>query len=269
MEEEIPLPPGDVIHLKALTGSDPDLGLSPIRVARETLAAAIAAEEYGARFFSNDARPGLVVRWPGAMDEHQQRQFKLQWDSGHRGVQRSHLVGVLTAGAEIEQVGLAPEDAQLVELRRFSVEEICRIFRVPPYLLADLQPGSVSYASVEQQSIDFVVHSLRPWLVRLEQELTRKLFTTLERRRGLYVQFVVDGLLRGDTASRYRAYDTGRRGGWLSANDIRELEDMPIIEGGDTYLQPAGTTPIGENLEAELDRLLEQDDRGKGGGRGR
>lgn len=255
--EEIPLRPEDVLHVRAL-GTDGDVGLSPIRLARETLGAAIAAEEYGARFFSNDARPGLIVTFQGNLPAAAQEEFRQAWAAGHKGLRRSHLLGLLTNGADVKTVGLPPEDAQLVELRRFSVAEIARIFRVPPYMLADLEPGSVSYASVEQQAIDFVVHSLRPWLVRLEQAINRRLFTEQERRDGLYAGFVVDGLLRGDTAARYRAYAIGRQWGYLSVNDIRELEDMPAIDGGDVYLEPSNMRPAAGDIDAALARLLEE-----------
>jgi HK97 family phage portal protein len=229
------------------------LGLSPIDLARQALGSALAADEYAGRLWANDARPGGLIEWPDTLTDDEFKEFKARWDAGHRGVSKSHLLGVLTGGARWQDVGITPEAAQFLETRKFSVVEMARLFRVPPYLVADLQPGSVSYASVEQQSIDFVVHSLRPWLVRIEQELRRKLFnTTDDVAEGRYPRFSVDGLLRGDTRSRYAAYAIGIQWGWLSPADVRELEDMPEIPNLDRYIAPgAGASP--ESLARLLD----------------
>jgi HK97 family phage portal protein len=216
-----------VIHFKGFRTCG-DVGLSRIMVARQALGVAIAAEEYGGRFFANDARPGTVVTWPGVMDAEQQREFKAAWDSAHKGLKKSHLLGILTAGADIKTVGIPPGDAQFIETRKFGVREVARIFRVPPYMLADLEAGSVSYASVEQQAIDFVVHSLRPWLVRIESTLKKRLFNK-EGDRDIYPQFNVSALLRGDTKTRYEAYAIGIDKKFLLVNEVRELEDLPLL----------------------------------------
>ena len=141
----------------------------------------------------------------------------------------------------VEQVGIPPGDAQFLETRKFQVTEIARLFRVPPHMLADLDRAT--FSNIEHQSLEFVIHSLRPWLVRLEQGLQRQL---LQGDVRFFAEFLVDGLLRGDIASRYTAYATGRQGGWLSANDIRGLENMNPIEGGDEYLVPLNMVPAGE-----------------------
>jgi HK97 family phage portal protein len=243
--DEVVIRPTDVIHVKALAVAG-DVGLSPIQLARQTLGAAVAAEEFGARFFANDARPGTVVVWQGKMDDEQQAAFRQKWEARHKGVSRSSLLGILTGGADVKTIGIPPGDAQFVESRKLSVREIARIFRVPPYMLADLEAGTVSYASVEQQAIDFVVHSLRPWLVRIEQAVAARLFASpADRRAGLYPQFNVAGLLRGDTKTRFEAYAVARQWGWLSVNDVRELEDLPSIPGGDVYLEPLNMAPTG------------------------
>jgi HK97 family phage portal protein len=241
--EEAVIRPADVIHVKALATAG-DVGLSPIATARQSLGLTVAAEEFGARYFANDARPGVVVTWPGRMDNDQEQAFRQKWESRHRGVKRSNLLGILTGNADVKTVGIPAKDAEFIATRKYGVREIARIFRVPPYMLADLEPGSVSYASVEQQAIDFAVHSLRPWLVRIEQALAVKLFTSpADRRAGLYPEFLVDGLLRGDAKTRYEAFAIGVQNGWLSRADVREIENLPERPGLDEYLTPVNMQP--------------------------
>jgi len=133
-------------------------------------------------------------------------------------------------------IGISPEDAQFLETRKYQVNEICRIFRVPPHLVGDLDRAT--FSNIEHQSIEFVQHTIRPWLVRWEQEISRSLLD--EKERTLYfAKFNVDGLLRGDYKSRMEGYSIGRQNGWMSINDIRRLEDMPLVpaeKGGDDYL---------------------------------
>jgi HK97 family phage portal protein len=234
--ETFQLHPEDILHIRALS-LDGDLGLSPIALARQTLGVALAAEEYEGRLFANDASPGIVIEWPGKLTGTQHAEFMRRWNAGHRGLERKHLLGVLTGGAKLSRAAIPPRDAEFLELRKLSVREIARIFRVPPYLLADLEPGAVSYASVEQQSLDFDTHSLRPLLVRIEQAVRLRLFDSWsDHQASLYPEFKVDGLLRGDTKTRYHGYALGRQWGWLSVNDIRELENQPGIGPlGDQY----------------------------------
>jgi hypothetical protein len=142
-----------------------------------------------------------------------------------------------------QQIGIPPEDAQFLETRKFQVNEIARIFRVPPHLIADMEHAT--FSNIEHQSIDFVVHTIRPWTVRWEQAISQRLMTEQERRR-YFSEFLLDGLMRGDVMSRYQAYAIGRQNGWLSADDIRELENMnPLARGGDTYLVPLNMVPAG------------------------
>lgn len=241
-----PLADEEVLYVRAFgTGETP---LSPIMLAREALGVSIAAEQYGGRFFANDARPGGLIEVAGSMDDDAFREFKARWQSGHQGLKRSHLVGVLTNGATWKDVGLPPGDAQFIETRKFGVREIARLFRVPPHMIGDLE-GTVTHASIEQQAIDFVVHSLRPWLVRIEQAVKRSLFSgPRDVAAHLYPEFKVDGLMRGDLLSRFQAYAIGRQNGWLSSNDILELENRPGLGAdGDIYLQPLNLAPVGSD----------------------
>ncbi len=225
------------------------MGLSPIAQAREAIGLALAAEEYGARFFSNDSRPGGVLKSPKVLSKEAAERLKASWEAAHSGLSKAHRVAVLEEGVEWQQIGIPPEDAQYLETRKYQVAEIARIFRVPPHMIADLDRAT--FSNIEQQSIEFVVHCIRPWLVRFEQGIKRDLFS--ERDRAEYfAEHVVDGLLRGDVASRYQAYAIGRQWGWLSADDIRELENMnPLPDGnGRIYLTPMNMIPAGEEQQS-------------------
>lgn len=222
----------EVIDVKAL------LRHSPVRLGREAIATSAAAEEYAARFWANGARPGGVIEFKNRLEDDEYTEFRQRWLAGHQGLRRSQLVGILTNGAEWKDVGIAPGLAQFIETRQFSVRDIARLFRVPPHVIGDLE-GTVSRASIEQQAIEFVVYSLRSWLVRYEQALKGRMFNgRIDRAAQRYPEFLVDGLMRGDTNARYTAYAKGIQFGWLSRADVRELENLTYVEGLDTYLVP-------------------------------
>jgi hypothetical protein len=155
---------------------------------------------------------------------------------------------ILEEGMKVETIGIPPDDAQFLETRKFQVNEIARLFRVPPHLIGDLDRAT--FSNVEQQSLDFVIHTLRPWLVRWEQAIARDLILPRERER-IFAEHLVNGLLRGDLQSRYEAYATGRQNGWLSANDIRQLENMNPIADGDVYLVPLNMVPADQAGDAQ------------------
>ena len=225
--------PDQVFHLKSLS-IDGVTGLSPIAQAREAVGLSLATEEYGAKFFGNGARPGGVLEHPGILKDPEK--LRESWNKVYKGTRNSHKVAVLEEGMKYHTIGIAPEDAQFLETRKYQVNEICRIFRVPPHLVGDLERAT--FSNIEHQSIEFVQHTIRPWLVRWEQAISRSLLD--EKERLLYfAKFNVDGLMRGDYKSRMEGYAVGRQNGWLSANDIRGLEDLPPIpkeQGGDVYL---------------------------------
>ncbi len=225
--------PEQIFHIKGLS-LDGVTGLSPIAQAREAVGLSLATEEYGAKFFGNGARPGGVLEHPGILKDPEK--LRESWNKVYQGTQNSHKVAVLEEGMKYHTIGIAPEDAQFLETRKYQVNEICRIFRVPPHLVGDLERAT--FSNIEHQSIEFVQHTIRPWLVRWEQAISRSLLD--EKERLLYfARFNVDGLMRGDYKSRMEGYAVGRQNGWLSANDIRGLEDLPPIskeQGGDVYL---------------------------------
>lgn len=247
----------DVLHFRAL-GSDGVKGLSPIALARQAVGLGLAAEKFGAKFFANAARPSIFLIHPGTLSERALENLKSSFEERYGGLEHAHRVAVLEQGLDIKTVGIPPEDAQFLQTRKFQVQEIARIFRVPPHMLGDLDRAT--FNNIEHLSIEFVVHSLRPWLVRIEQAMERALLSEEERRR-YYIEALVDGLLRGDIESRYRAYATGRQWGWLSPNDVRELENLNPIEGGDVYHVPLNMVPMG-SAPSEEGRAVEHRQQG-------
>jgi HK97 family phage portal protein len=219
----------EVLHIPGL-GFDGLVGYSPIAMSKNAIGMAIATEEYGAKFFANGANPGGVLEHPGVVKDP--ARVRESWNAVYQGSSNAHRIAVLEEGMKFQSIGIPPEQAQFLETRKFQTEEICRIFRVPPHLVASLDRAT--FSNIEHQSISFVVHTIRPWLVRIEQSINKALFSESERK-NFFVSFVVDGLLRGDYASRMQGYATGIQNGFLSPNDVRMLENMNTIENGDVY----------------------------------
>lgn len=227
------------------------VGKSPLTVAREAVAIGLAAQEYGARFYSNGANTGGVITAPGRLSSEAINRLKQSWNRANGGLSNSHGTAILEEGMKYDKIGLDPEAAQFLQSRKFQVNEIARIFRLPPSYLADLENSSTR-ANVEQQAIQFVRDCITPYVRRMEVELNRKLFR--EDEANLYAYFTVEGLMRGDLKGRYDAYATARQWGWLSVNDIRDLENLNPVEGGDVYLQPLNMVQSGEddtNVDAD------------------
>lgn len=236
------LKPSDVLHIPGL-GFDGLVGYSPIAMAKNAIGMAIACEEYGAKFFANGAAPGGVLEHPGTIKDPQR--VRESWQSTFGGSGNSNKIAVLEEGMKYTPIGISPEQAQFLETRKFQINEIARIFRVPPHMVGDLEKSS--FSNIEQQSLEFVKYTLEPWLVRWEQSIQRTLFSPEEKKR-YFAKFNVEGLLRGDYASRMSGYATARQNGWMSANDIRELENMdriPAEDGGDLYLINGNMLPLG------------------------
>ena len=225
----------EMLHIRGLS-DDGICGLSPIKLHREAIGLALVTEEHGARLFANGAQLGGVLQHPGKLQPEAVERLKKSWEARYSGVGNAHRTAVLEEGMTWNKVGMTSEDAQFLESRHYQVTEIARIFRIPPHMIGDL--SKATFSNIEHQALEFVVHTLRPWLVRWEQAILRDLFTEPDQETH-FVEFLVDGLLRGDTQSRYNAYAVGRQWGWLSANDIRRLENLnPIEQGGDDYFQP-------------------------------
>ena len=236
-----------VLHLRGL-GSNGIIGYSPIQLHRQAIGLTQAAEQFGATLFKNNARPAAVLEHPGELGADAQTRLRKSWEELHTGLENQHRIAILEEGMKLHEVGIPPDDAQFLQTRKFQTLEIARIYRMQPHLIQDLEHAT--FSNIEHQGIEFVVHTLRPWLVRWEQRILLQLF--LERERDeFFAEFNVDALLRGDIASRYTAYATGRQWGWLSRNDVREKENMNPIAGGDDYLSPLNMTPL--NAAAQTD----------------
>ncbi|MDD4985569.1 MAG: phage portal protein [Dehalococcoidales bacterium] len=236
------LPAFNVWHIPGL-GFDGITGYSPITLAREAIGLAMATEEYGARFFGNNAAPGLALKHPKTLNPEARANLKKSWEEAHKGLSNAHRVAILEEGLDITKIGIPPEDAQFLETRKFQRSEIASFFHVPPHMIGDLEKAT--FSNIEQQSLEFVVYTMRPWLVRWEQTINTQLL--LETQQSEYfAEFLVDGLLRGDFESRTRGYWTAIQGGWMSPNEVRELENKNPREGGDEYLRPVNMVPSNE-----------------------
>lgn len=233
----------DIVHVRGL-GDDGLVGYSPIRMAREAIGLSLAAQEMGARLFSNGVVPRGILESAKALTPVAREKLRDAVSQAHQGAENAHKLVVLEDGVTWKNLGVNPDEAQFLETRRFQIGEVARIFGIPPHMIGDTERSTSWGTGIEQQGIGFVVYTLRPRLVRFEAELSNKLLTPAERQE-FFIEFAVDGLLRGDIKSRYASYAVGRQWGWLSVNDIRKLESMNPIEGGDVYLQPTNMVPMG------------------------
>lgn len=234
-DERLTLRHDQVMHVAGL-GTNGIYGYSPIAHHRQAIGLGLAAEEFGARFFGQGTNTGGVMEFQGTLSEQVYEKLKKRIAEQYQGLGKSHQWMILDNGAKANRLTIPPDEAQFIETRKFSVTEIARIFRVPPHKIGDLERAT--FSNIEEQAIDYVVSTLRPWLVRYEQAMWKSLVPR-EERRQIFVEHAVDGLLRGNTSQRYAAYAQGRQWGWLSANDILELENRNPIDGGDRYLEPA------------------------------
>ena len=239
----VKLKPSDVLHIPGL-GFDGLVGYSPIAMAKNAIGMAIACEEYGAKFFANGAAPSGVLEHPGVIKDP--AKVRESWNSTFGGSGNAGKVAVLEEGMKYTPISISPEQAQFLETRKFQINEIARIFRVPPHMVGDLEKSS--FSNIEQQSLEFVKYTLDPWVIRWEQALSRSLLSNGDKKTYFF-KFNVEGLLRGDYASRMTGYATARQNGWMSANDIRELENLdriPAEQGGDLYLINGNMLPLGD-----------------------
>lgn len=270
------LSPSDVLHVPGL-GFDGLVGYSPIAMAKNAIGMAIACEEYGAKFFANGAQPSGVLEHPGTIKDPSR--VRESWQNTFGGSQNANKVAVLEEGMKYTPISISPEQAQFLETRKFQINEIARIFRVPPHMVGDLEKSS--FSNIEQQSLEFVKYTLDPWVCRWEQSLVRSLLMP-EEKKQYFIKFNVDGLLRGDYQSRMNGYATARQNGWMSANDIRELENLDRIPeelGGDLYLINGNMTRLAdaglfagtstengkENSDNEKNEVLEVEESGEDG----
>ena len=243
---EMILPRGAVWHLRGLS-SDGLMGMSPIELARESLGMALAAQDYGARFFANDAKPtGGWIEFPGSFkDAEAKKVFRESYQQAQSGSNRGKVL-VLENGMKFHEVGVTNKDAQFLELRKFQITDIARLFRVPPHMIADLDRAT--FSNIEQQSLEFVMHTMTPWAERWEASIGSELLLDGD---DLEVEFDFANLMRGDAASRSAYYQSGIQNGWLTRNEARVAENLNPLEGLDEPLRPLNMVEEGDAEEAE------------------
>ena len=245
--EDVTINPADILHFHGL-GFDGRTGYSPIQMAKEALGFAKATEQYGSTFFSNGGKPSGVLEMEGILkDKAASDRLRENWEDIHGGAGKAHRVAILEANMKYKPISLPPNDAQFLETRRFQKADIAQMFRVPLHMINDLT--NATFSNIEHQSIEFVVHTIRPYLVRMEQEIRRKLFVTPADKQ-YYAEWLVDGLLRGDAKSRNEALQIQRQNGIINANEWREIENMNPQEGkqGDAYLVNSAMIAVDQAL---------------------
>ena len=239
-KETVRLRARDILHIPAL-GFDGLVGYSPIAMAKNAIGLAMAAEDYGAKFFAEGGTPKGILKVPNLIKNRDK--VREDWQKGFYSANGGNIA-ILEQGADYKAISINPQEAQFLETRKFQIDEIARIFRVPPHMVGDLEKSS--FSNIEQQSLEFVKYTLNPWVSRWEQSMNRALFTEQEKP-NMFIKFNVDGLLRGSYKERMSGYAVGRQNGWMSANDIRELENLdriPAEQGGDDYLVNGNMIPI-------------------------
>lgn len=249
-----------VLHVRGL-GMNGVLGLSPIAQARNAVGLSLATEEFGGRVFGNGSMPGVVLKYPGNLTDEQYDAAQASWQAAHGGLSNAHRVAILEGGIEAERLGIPNDDAQFLETRKFQLEEIARVFRVPQHLIGYLERSTNN--NIEQQSLEFVIYTMLPWFSRWEQEISRSILLERERRE-YFAEFLIDSLLRGDTATRYEAYGKAIASGWMNRNEARERENMnPGDPALDKFLEPLNMAEAGaatanatlSNIDARLAAL--------------
>jgi HK97 family phage portal protein len=231
--------PDQVLHLTEMLMPGELRGVSRISQAKEALGLGLALEEYAAQFFGNGAYAGGVLEFPDKLSPEQRKEIRDTWNSVHQGPRRAHRVGMLWGGGKFNPLTVDPSASQLVDQRKFAVEEIARIFRVPPFMLGVSENAAMAFASIEQQQLFFRQHTIQPYVEMLEDH-----FQMLLENPSTFIKFNMSSIVRADLASRYSAYNVALLAGFMSVNDVRRLEDQGPVEDGDQYRVPLQNIPL-------------------------
>lgn len=264
-------PQREIMHVRGLS-FDGLMGYSPVALARRTFERKLSMERFESAFWDNGAQPGSVLKHPGTLSDKAYARLLEAWEKRHMGPQNANRVAILEEGLDVASIGIPQSDAQFLESQKLTRTEIAALFRVPPHMAGDLDRAT--WSNVEQMGLEFVIYALMPWLVLWEQAIGRDLMTAQERTR-YYAKHKLQGLLRGDNASRSQFYAAGLQWGWFSINDVRELEDMNPVANGDTYFVPLNMAPLDQAVlgvsavSSAPVRAFEQCDHGEGCGCGR
>jgi len=250
LEQGTLIPKNDLLHLTEIRRPGYVRGISRVTELKENLGLASALQEFASRFFGTGANLGGYIEHPAQLTKEQSTDLADAFRGAHKGLRKSHKVGVLSGGAKFTKTAAAPDEAQMLESRKLAIEEVARMFRVPPHMLAITTPGAMSYASVEQNNINFVTHTLRPYIAKIEEAYSKLLPTEA------FLRINVDGLLRGDFQTRMQGYSIGSQAGFLSINDIRKLEDMTPVDSGDTYRVPLANVNLPAANLVETDKKV-------------
>jgi HK97 family phage portal protein len=224
--------------------------MSRVTELKDNLGLSSALQSFAARFFGQGATTSGIIETPQDLKSDQAKQLVDGFNSRHNGYRKAHKTGLLTGGAKFVRTGVNPDEAQMLDSRKLAIEEVARMFRVPPHMIGITTPGAMSYASVEQNNINFVTHTLRPYIAKIEDAYSALL------PQGAFIKFNVDGLLRGDFATRMNGYSIGSQAGFLSVNDIRRIEDLRPVDGGDVYRVPLANVDLGAASLVETDKRV-------------
>jgi HK97 family phage portal protein len=230
--------PMDMLHVTEMLLPGKDRGTSRIEQAKESLGLGLALQEYASTFFGNGAFPGVVIEIPGEPTLEQRQEIQATWENSHKGTRRAHKPVVMMNGSKVTPISVNPDDSQLLDQRKFAVEEVARLFRIPPFMLG-VTEGGMSFASVEQQMLFFAEHTIRPYVEMLEASFSRLLVN--ERS---FIKFNLNALVRADLTTRTEAYSKALLAGYMSVNDVRALEDQRDVEDGDQYRVPLQNIPL-------------------------
>jgi HK97 family phage portal protein len=240
----------DVLHITEMRKPGALRGISRIDQLKEALGLTAALDDFAARFFGQGSTTSGIIEVPGSLTREQAKDLIDAFEEGHRGLSQAHRPGVLFGGAAFKKTGVDPNEAQMLESRRQQVEEVAKAFRVPLHMLSTAIPGAMSYASVEQNAIQFATYTIRPYVAKIENALTTLL------PNGVFVKFNMDSILRGDIQTRFSAYSTGTQAGFLSVNDIRRIEDLSPVDGGDQYRVPLANVSLPAAALTETDHKV-------------
>ncbi len=215
-------PMNDILHIRGLSG-DGIIGYSPLTLLRDTFGYSKAVQEYSSSYFKNDASPGGIITTPNALSAQSKSGLRSAWKEGHAGKGKHHQVAIMDNGLQWQAIGVSPQDSQLIESQKFSVVEIARVFRVPLNLVMDYERST--YSNVTEQNRSFLTHTLQPWLTRIEQAMSKSLLTESEKEK-YFIEHLTQGFLRADTKTRYASYKIAIEAGFLTVDEVRQLENM-------------------------------------------
>lgn len=226
----------DILHIPAF-GFDGLVGYSRVAMARNSIAMAFSAEKYAGRVFQNDARPSVVVKHPGSLTDEAYKRLRETWNQSYQGAGNAGKAAILEEGMDVAAIGFPPKDAMFIEQQEWSVTQVSRVFRIPPHMLGQVNRSTSWGSGIEQQELGYLSHTLRPWLVRIEQQLNKDLLLEAERKLYFY-EHLTDGMLRTDITARFGAYAQAITNGWMTRNEAREKENMNPLKGLDEPLVP-------------------------------